>query len=126
MIHNSQPLNERIRELRKKAGYSQQQMARKLHLTQGAISQWENGITVPAADQLSALADVFEITVDELLGRAVEQPADQDEAWAIRERLRRDPAYRLLFDAADNASPEHLRAAAAMLKALEPKEGDGE
>ena len=106
MIHNSQPLNERIRELRKKAGYSQQQMARKLHLTQGAISQWENGITVPAADQLSALADVFEITVDELLGRAVEQPADQDEAWAIRERLRRDPAYRLLFDAADNASPE--------------------
>ena len=126
MIHNSQPLNERIRELRKKAGYSQQQMARKLHLTQGAISQWENGITVPAADQLSALADVFEITVDELLGRAVEQPADQDEAWAIRERLRRDPAYRLLFDAADNASPEHLRAAAAMLKALEPKDGDGE
>ena len=126
MIHNSQPLNERIRELRKKAGYSQQQMARKLHLTQGAISQWENGITVPAADQLSALADVFEITVDELLGRAVEQPADQDEAWAIRERLRRDPAYRLLFDAADNASPEHLRAAAAMLKALEQKEGEGE
>ena len=126
MIHNSQPLNERIRELRKKAGYSQQQMARKLHLTQGAISQWENGITVPAADQLSALADVFEITVDELLGRAVEQPADQDEAWAIRERLRRDPAYRLLFDAADNATPEHLRAAAAMLKALEPKDGDGE
>ena len=125
MIHNSQPLNERIRELRKKAGYSQQQMARKLHLTQGAISQWENGITVPAADQLSALADVFEITVDELLGRAVEQPADQDEAWAIRERLRRDPAYRLLFDAADNATPEHLRAAAAMLKALEPKDGDG-
>ena len=125
MIHNSQPLNERIRELRKKAGYSQQQMARKLHLTQGAISQWENGITVPAADQLSALADVFEITVDELLGRAVEQPADQDEAWAIRERLRRDPAYRLLFDAAGNATPEHLRAAAAMLKALEPKDGDG-
>lgn len=69
MIHNSQPLNERLRELRKKAGYSQQQMARKLHLTQGAISQWENGITVPAADQLSTLADVFEITVDELLGR---------------------------------------------------------
>jgi transcriptional regulator with XRE-family HTH domain len=115
MIHNPKPLNERLRELRKKAGYSQQQMARKLHLTQGAISQWENGITVPAADQLSTLADVFEITVDELLGRSAEQP-EEDEAWAIRERLRRDPAYRLLFDAADNASPEHLRAK----KSLEP------
>ncbi len=118
-------LGERIRDLRKKFGYSQQQLANKMHLTQGAISQWENGITVPAADQLSALADVFEITVDELLGRSAEQPQD-DEAWAIRERLRRDPAYRILFDAADNASPEHLRAAAAMLKALEPKDGDGE
>ena len=43
----------------------------------------------------------------------------EDDAFAIRARLRRDPAYRLLFDAADSASPEHLRAAAAMLKALE-------
>lgn len=69
MVYNSQPLNVRIRELRKKAGYSQQQIAMKLHVTQGAVSQWENGITVPASDQLSALADVFGITVDEILGR---------------------------------------------------------
>ena len=62
-------LNKRIRALRKEHGYSQEQMARKLHLTQGAISQWENGLTVPAADQLIALADVFGITVDDLLCR---------------------------------------------------------
>ncbi len=48
-----------------------------------------------------------------------------DEALAIRERLRRDPSYRLLFDAAGSAPPEHLRAAAAMLKAL-GKENDEE
>lgn len=61
-------LNERIRDLRKSKGYSQEQMARKLHITQGAISQWENGLTVPAADQLVTLAAIFEISVDELLG----------------------------------------------------------
>lgn len=71
-------LGERIRDLRKEKGYSQQQMARKLHITQGAISQWENGTTTPAADQLSALADVFEITVDELLGREEKKPATTD------------------------------------------------
>ena len=71
-------LGERIRDLRKEKGYSQQQMARKLHITQGAISQWENGTTTPAADQLSALADVFEITVDELLGREEKKPAIAD------------------------------------------------
>lgn len=118
-------LNEKIRVLRKKAGYSQEQMARKLHLTQGAISQWENGLTVPAADQLASLASIFGISVDDLL--EIEKPDTSfkydAEIVAMRERLRRDPSYRLLFDAADNAKPEHLRAAAAMLKALE--EGSG-
>ena len=32
-------LNERIKQLRKQSGYSQMQLAKKLHLTQGAISQ---------------------------------------------------------------------------------------
>ena len=111
MIHNSQPLNERIRELRKKAGYSQQQMAQKLHLTQGAISQWENGITVPAAEQLSALADVFEISVDELLGR---DPGIKKEAPSIAGL--RDGLIDLLVD----LSPEEeaqLRAFVAGMKA---------
>lgn len=72
------------------------------------------------------MADYFGVTVDELLGREPEPAKVQDEAWAIRERLRRDPSYRLLFDAADKASPEHLRAAAAMLKALNPQEENEE
>ena len=79
-------LNERIRALRKEHGYSQEQMARKLHLTQGAISQWENGLTVPAADQLMTLADVFGITVDELLGREQQEtppPPARDEVAAL-------------------------------------------
>ena len=121
-------LNEKIRVLRKKAGYSQEQMARKLHLTQGAISQWENGLTVPAADQLASLASIFGISVDDLL--EIEKPDTSfkydAEIVAMRERLRRDPSYRLLFDAADNAKPEHLRAAAAMLKALEKESGNVE
>lgn len=115
-------LSERIKELRKLNGYSQQQMAQKLHLTQGAISQWETGMTLPSAEQLGALADVFGITVDELLER---KPQDeQDEVMQIREMLRRDPSYRTLFKTANKASLEHVRAATAMLKALEPKEDE--
>lgn len=60
-------LSQRIRTLRKKRGYSQEQLARKLNLTQGAVSQWENGLTVPAADQIVALSNVFGITIDELM-----------------------------------------------------------
>ena len=86
-------LSERIRALRKEHGYSQEQMARKLHLTQGAISQWENGLTVPAADQLITLADVFGITVDELLGREQHEtppPPARDDVAALMADLSPD------------------------------------
>lgn len=111
MVYNSQPLNVRIRELRKKAGYSQQQIAMKLHVTQGAVSQWENGITVPASDQLSALADVFGITVDEILGR---DPGIKKEAPSMAGL--RDGLIELLVD----LSPEEeaqVRAFVAGMKA---------
>lgn len=74
-------LSDRLKALRKKRGYSQQQMAQKLHLTQGAISQWENGLTVPAADQLLSLAEVFGVSVDEILrgDQPEEKPAQQKE-----------------------------------------------
>lgn len=118
-------LGERIRNLRKKLGYSQQQLAKKMHLTQGAISQWENDLTEPAADQLTSLASIFGISVDDLLEIEKQETAStkyDSEVMAIRDRYRRDPYYRLLFDAAENAKPEHLKAAAAMLKSLEGTE----
>ena len=115
----------KIKELRKSKGYSQTQLAQKLRISQGAVSQWETGETVPSAGQLVSIADIFGISLDELLERNT-TASGKDEAWAIRERLRRDPSYRLLFSAADSATPEHLRAAAAMLKALEPKKDDAD
>ena len=113
-------LNDKLKELRKSRGYSQQQVASKLHITQGAVSQWEKGTTIPSLEQLAAVADIYQVTVDELLGRPYPEPP-KDAAWEIRERLRRDPSYRMLFDAAKSATPDHLEAAAAMLKVLEPK-----
>jgi transcriptional regulator with XRE-family HTH domain len=115
-------LSKRLLDLRKSRGYSQAQVAMKLGISQGAISQWEHGTTVPAAEQLLSLADIYGISVDEILGRSAPEPKTDDDAWELRERLRRDPDMRILFDAASKASPEHLKAAAAMLKALEPPE----
>ena len=119
-------VGERIREFRRQAGLNQDQLAELSSLNRVTVAKYESGKVEPGAKALSRIADALEVSVDVLLGRSTDetQPAEQDEAWAIREHLRRDPAYRLLFDAADNASPEHLRAAAAMLKALEPKEAD--
>ncbi|MGN1250748.1 MAG: LexA family protein [Candidatus Spyradocola sp.] len=58
-----------IREMRLKKGISQKELAAKLHVHQTAVSQWENGRTSPDNELLSKIADVFDISVDYLLGR---------------------------------------------------------
>lgn len=116
----------KLKEIRESKGISQRQAALALNLSPTVYNRYENGLREPPNALLLVIADYFGVSVDELLGRTPPEKEAQteDEALQIRERLRRDPNYRLLFSAADNASPEHLRAAAAMLKALEPQEND--
>lgn len=56
-----------IAELRKKQGLTQQQLADKLNLSNKTISKWESGSGGPDISNLSVLAEVLEISVDELL-----------------------------------------------------------
>jgi len=111
----------RIVELRKKRGLTQDQLAELASLNRVTIAKYEAGKVEPGAQSLSRIADALDVSTDELLGRSSTDQGDED-VMAIREQLRRDPNARLLFDAARKASPEHIRAATAMLKALEPEE----
>lgn len=58
-----------ILELRKQKGIKQEELAAELGVTAAAVSKWENGYTLPDILMLCALADFFEVTTDELLGR---------------------------------------------------------
>ena len=115
-------VGERIRERRKMLNISQDQLAELANLNRVTVAKYESGKVEPGAQALSRIADALETSVDMLLGRnGFEQDEKEpDDIMEIRDMLRRDPSYRLLFSAADKASPEHIRAAAAMLKALEP------
>lgn len=55
---------------RKKRGLTQEELAEKLDVSPAAVSKWERGISTPELSMVCKLADCFEITVDELLGRA--------------------------------------------------------
>ena len=57
-----------IREARQRKFLTQEELAQELHVTQAAVSQWENGITVPQTRDLLKLAEVLEVSVAELLG----------------------------------------------------------
>ena len=58
----------RLQQLRKENGYSQDALAEKLGLSRQAISKWERGESSPDTDNLIALAELYHMTLDQLLG----------------------------------------------------------
>jgi len=62
-------LGTQICALRRTRRITQEQLAAELGVTAAAVSKWENGYTLPDVLMLCALADYFEVTTDELLGR---------------------------------------------------------
>ncbi|MCF2596002.1 helix-turn-helix domain-containing protein [Pseudoflavonifractor phocaeensis] len=71
-------LGQRIQELRKKQGLSQEALGEKLGVSRPAISRWEMDGAVPEVDKLIALSKLFGIPVGQLLG--VERPGDEEQA----------------------------------------------
>ena len=63
-------LGSNIMRLRKENDLTQEQLANGLGITYQAVSKWETGVSSPDISMLPLLADVFEVSVDELFGRA--------------------------------------------------------
>ena len=59
----------RLKELRKKKGFSQLRLATDLNTTQNTISRYETGEREPGIDDLIKIADYFNVSVDYLIGR---------------------------------------------------------
>ena len=57
-----------IYELRTKRGLSQDELAEKVFVTRQAVSRWENGETVPNTETLKLLSNVFDVSINTLLG----------------------------------------------------------
>ena len=60
-------LAEKIIQLRKKNGISQQELADKLDVSRQAVSKWESGASDPSTTNLMALAKLFGVTAEEIL-----------------------------------------------------------
>ncbi len=57
-----------ILELRNKHGMSQEELAEKVFVTRQAVSRWENGETVPNTETLKLLSQLFDVSINTLLG----------------------------------------------------------
>ena len=59
--------SEKLQQLRKQKGLTQEELAQSLYVSRTAISKWESGRGYPNIDSLKAIAQFFGITIDELL-----------------------------------------------------------
>ncbi len=77
---------ENLKTLRKQKGFSQEELATRLHVVRQTISKWEKNLSVPDADTFIRLAEVLEVSVSELLGAKIE---NENAASDVAEQLSR-------------------------------------
>ena len=79
-------LKDNLKTLRKNKGLSQEELSVKLNVVRQTISKWEQGLSVPDAEMLISISEVFEIPVSTLLGENISE-TKVDDLKAISEKL---------------------------------------
>ena len=72
--------------LRKRAGWSQEELANQLNVTRQSVSKWEGAQSIPDLDKIVQLSRLFGVTTDYLLKDELEEPenAPEDTTPALR------------------------------------------
>ena len=78
--------NENLKMLRKRKGFTQEELAIKVNVVRQTVSKWEKGLSVPDAEVLQKIAEVLDVGVNELLGANMAQDVNKNE---IAEQLAR-------------------------------------
>ena len=71
--------SENLKTIRKAKGYTQEELAIKIHVVRQTVSKWEKGLSVPDADALTEIADVLGVSVSELLGAEIKEEINRNE-----------------------------------------------
>lgn len=96
-------LGENLQRLRKEKGLSQEDVAQKLFVSRQSVSKWENSAAEPGVENLKALAKLYGVTLDELMGEKPSEPPRQPQF--IREEPQRtelDPFELIYGEQADS------------------------
>lgn len=79
-------LKDNLKSIRKSKGLSQEELAIKLNVVRQTISKWEQGLSVPDAEMLISISEVFDTPVSTLLGENLSE-SKEDDLKVISEKL---------------------------------------
>lgn len=70
--------NDKLIELRKSRGWSQEKIGELVNVSRQTVSKWELGLTTPELEKLIELSEIFEISIDELVGKSSPEKSSAD------------------------------------------------
>ena len=78
-------ISEKIRELRKKNGMTQGELAEALFVSPQAVSKWEKGESEPSMQTIEGLSNIFHVSIDELFGRETQEKEPPKTEYVYKE-----------------------------------------
>ena len=106
--------NNKLYELRKQKGFSQEELANRLNVSRQTISKWEVGESTPDMENLVAISELFEISLDELVLDKVHEEADTS-AQVVKSEFYSDIKENVLTDENRKKAKKGLKIAAIVL-----------
>lgn len=109
--------NNKLYELRKQKGFSQEELAHRLNVSRQTVSKWEVGDSTPDMEKLIAMSDLFGISLDELVMDKVPEPVStvQPSNPSIYSEVKTDIKEKVLTDNNRKKVKKGLKIAALIL-----------
>ena len=112
--------NNKLYELRKQKGFSQEELANRLNVSRQTVSKWEVGDSTPDMEKLIAISDLFGISLDELiLDKApTPPPVVQSAKSEVYSEIKSDIKEKVLTDSNRKKVRKWLKIAGIILGAV--------
>jgi len=123
-----QRFSERLNYYLNLNGYTQADMARRMHVSTATTAKWCTGMSIPRIDKIQSLCNWLGIEKSQLLDSVDEQSQEEyyinKDARDLAEFLFKNPEYRVLFDASRNVKPEDIDFVKQMIDRMSGKGED--
>lgn len=106
--------NNKLYELRKQKGFSQEELANRLNVSRQTISKWEVGESTPDMEKLVAISDLFGVSLDELVLDKAPEKAEASEQ-IVRSELYSDIKKHVLTEENKKKTKKGLKIAAIII-----------
>ena len=120
-------LAEKIMEMRKKNGWSQEELAYQLGVSRQSVSKWESGASIPDLERILKLSQIFGVSTDYLLKEEIEMvpeivsaQTEQPEGAAALRRVSMEEATEFMEARIRSAKHMALAVAACVLSKVNP------